>query len=721
MYDKKKESQKENIGFDIDETMANDIGMDDLFGGTSADDEDQKMESGDIEKEGEIKNLEKADSMDVDAPVNMETASLQPQKDMRKPEQNSTQVGGYSLDNFLVDIPRDKMTMPSFSNLRKEAPSEYQDPGAPGPFVQTPSVILRDSSKTMRHRLSLSQEIPANLDRESNGQDEKSVYSPIPFNPMIKDNIDSKYFRGGKFFVEKDQSLNSPDKRRSSIRATSVSGTQPLMTSTLPRNSFSAKSAASFMENAGGFMGTDEKAISSSSDKEAESDADDEENYISDIDEDFMDKGSPLKLITNNENYLIVNQQLQNNEKGKVEGPSPNLNVASTTFKQNTPSPKPASSSVILNSFFGHVNNLGSPLDDESQISQNYEEPKDSRTTRLSDYESASEQNLNNILPDSSFDVLDSTNVLPFILRSVNVNTIPLSFFVRNRQTKQLTNTTDFDVEPNVYASIDYELEKDKALIAGLAGLDELLKCLGSNIIFGSGLDMNFCSSVGESPSSFLENQDGTCEEIMSDEKLESFISDIFPLSFRITLSDLCSSAGQNKDGTSGGDEEFEKQIGFLESIAQDNIFPLSTKVPELEWDSLNLGLEKNKENFNNFTSAKQLENKSFLHYDFSLNYFPTQKNKLRLLKGQEEVLHLNKLAINFWYYLNFCPLNGRKNFQILLISEENTENYGSDYNMEFLESLVYRYNEDNFGTLSKVNLSTTDSRADFALSLIHI
>ena len=710
LYDKKTESKKEDIGFGIDEGMGNDIGMDDLFGGTSADDEDPRIEGSDVDNEA--KRSEKADSMDVDASVGMQSFSSQSERDTKKPEQNSAQVSGYPQENFLVDIPREKMTIPSFSDLKKEAPSEYEDPGAPGPFIQTPSVILRDSSKTIPNKSSISLEIPINLDRETKDQDEKSVYSPIPFNPMIKDNIDSKYFRGGKFFVEKDQSLISPDKRRDSIRATSVSGTHPLMTSSFPRNSFSTKSATSFMENTGDIMGFDEKAISSS-DKEAESDADDEENYTSDVDQDFIGKGSPL--ITNTENYLLVNQQLQHDEKGKLEEyPSPNLNTGSTTFKQITPSPKRTSSSVVLNSFSGHVGNIASPLDNEDQTSQNYQEPKASKTTQLNDYESGNEQNLNNILPESSSDVLDSTNVLPFILRSVNVNTIPLTFFVRNSKIKELANTADLDVESSVYDAVDYQIEKEGVLITSLDRLDELLRCLEANIIFDTGLGINFYSTVEESTPSVLETlQNGTCEETMPDENLLSFVSDIFPLSFRMTLSDLCSNAGPSKDGASGVDEEYEKQMSFLESIAQDNIFPPGTKMSELEWDSLNLGLEKNKENFNNFTSAKKLENKSSLNCD-PLNYFCTQKNKLRLLKGKE-ILHLNKLALNFWYYLNFCPLNGKKNFQILLISEENSENYGMDYNMEFLDSLVSRYNEGNFGTLSKVNLSITDSRADLA------
>lgn len=85
-------------------------------------------------------------------------------------------------DRSFIDIPPEEMMLKS---------AVYDDPGAPLP---APTPPLTD--------------------------EEKSIFSPIIFNPIIKSNIDTKYGKGGKFYVEKDPA----DDRKRKIRATSVSG-----------------------------------------------------------------------------------------------------------------------------------------------------------------------------------------------------------------------------------------------------------------------------------------------------------------------------------------------------------------------------------------------------------------------------------------------------------------------------------------------------------------
>lgn len=108
-----------------------------------------------------------------------------------------------------IEIPRDQMTVLNFSELKTTSPRTYRDPGAPLPLFPTPLV---PQTTTFSADASGSQNVKQEMTEGNHvGETNKSVFSPLHFNPIIETNIDTKYGRGGKFYVSKEQTANNTD------------------------------------------------------------------------------------------------------------------------------------------------------------------------------------------------------------------------------------------------------------------------------------------------------------------------------------------------------------------------------------------------------------------------------------------------------------------------------------------------------------------------------
>lgn len=213
-----------------------DVEMDDLFGDASEDEkaktevstnelnEENKFEdlfNDGLNQEKQVDELDKvAKSIDEEV-LKEESVKLE---DLKEDKELKMHPSG-TIPNTFIDIPKDQMTIPSLKNL-KQTPQIYNDPGAPMPVIPTPifpqfgiNSTAPGSAQSVNPPTSA-----AATDNEAN-EGARSIFSPILFNPIIKSNIDTKYGKGGKFYVDKEVSAGPDiDSKRKTLRATSVSG-----------------------------------------------------------------------------------------------------------------------------------------------------------------------------------------------------------------------------------------------------------------------------------------------------------------------------------------------------------------------------------------------------------------------------------------------------------------------------------------------------------------
>lgn len=109
----------------------------------------------------EIQNESNVDPIKID--VSQESPNDRPTYEQDQLSNlNSDQTLKIQQTEFAFDIPKSEMCIPSIP---------YADPGAPLPIAVTPGISS------------------------------SSVFSPLKFNPVIRDTVDTKYDKGGKFYV----------------------------------------------------------------------------------------------------------------------------------------------------------------------------------------------------------------------------------------------------------------------------------------------------------------------------------------------------------------------------------------------------------------------------------------------------------------------------------------------------------------------------------------
>ncbi|GEQ70310.1 hypothetical protein JCM33374_g3986 [Metschnikowia sp. JCM 33374] len=123
-----------------------------------------------------------------------------------------------------LGIPKSEMIS---AEIRQFTPGSYDDPGAPPPVMPTPAIPLSGPFTFNSHgssftSLNLHQGHHQNLQSSNSANRSKSqsykrdrrfsepttgwAFSPIVFNPKIKNSIDTKYGKGGKFYVDTEES-----------------------------------------------------------------------------------------------------------------------------------------------------------------------------------------------------------------------------------------------------------------------------------------------------------------------------------------------------------------------------------------------------------------------------------------------------------------------------------------------------------------------------------
>lgn len=544
-----------------------------------------------------------------------------------------------------IDIPKDMM-------LKKLNTPDYNDPGAPLPMMPTP-LFVPQSVPNQPTFPEYFNSVGSSVGSEATLP--KSIFSPIIFNPIIKTDIDTKYGKGGKFYVDKDQEI---EKKRRNIRATSVSGYELAIKDVFRDEILSTQIDESSSE---------------------ESDADEEMEVDSPKREEWFAPG-------------IVGE-------ASISSGSTNYTVNNTVPEKQTPIPLP----VGLPNQFSRLTKSVSPFfSDVSPIDY------DNQTPASHPWSTPGLRPMSTIAPvtspieDLAKTVSESTNYLPLILRSINVITIPNVFLLNNLISSALLPNFNVDEDEN-----DLELVKRNEMIVRSGHLDEFLSFLGPNLIFDLGLNKSrsrmsyYSSEVSGAQGGIIQGlalkgetiKNHPIDYILPSQEFETKFFDIFPNSYKVNLLELLTDQ----------ENEAENHLSFLDDI--DDLHPKAQfkRLKALEWDCMT----STETNTSTFTKYKALSDQFIAASTVTEDqFFKLPVVKARLLKN-DNIVNLNHLAINFWKYLNFAPIKDPKNFQVLLIGEQNNS---SD---DFLSQIICNYRECNLGHITRVSLATVETRPD--------
>ncbi|EGW33517.1 uncharacterized protein SPAPADRAFT_55383 [Spathaspora passalidarum NRRL Y-27907] len=682
-----------------EEKPTDDMELDDLFGEdvSSDDDNNNNIQSETIEPETNNKHSSEEDKLDelLDVEVN---DMIDKQEQERKPEE---------LEPAYLDIPKDQM-------ITKLTSPDYNDPGAPLPLIPTPfmqSTAPLSSTNPPSTGPNIEsgyypEEVPGNTNTSTVTQSapssqmppQKSIFSPILFNPIIKSNIDTKYGKGGKFYVDRESSID-PDfeKHKRSIRATSVSG-------------FHFNSGKEELKKRRPSLDKVQDSVSSSEESDEDEDMSDD-----------MAISPPLKLNTEDEGSQYF-PPVTNTMSGN--GTNIRANSVSELHSTNVVLDKPGFNPSGLN-----TGGFGSPFASsiakfstfkaESPLSNHELQP----TMSPMDFETAQLQQTPRLLPQtnpienaskeaitesaSPSKILgESSNYLPLILRSINVSTIPNLYLMNNLTTNKFL--PNFSINDDDDMENDLEITKSNEMIIKLENLQEFLSFLSPNLVYDLGFS-GFQSKLDyyltrerkhQKPADFIKYQ-------LPPDHFTGRFTSIFPYSYKVNLIEFLRDYRELES-----EIPLDNQLSFLDDITNDDDFadPRSQykRLKSLEWDSLTLN-DINKTTFDSFKELSyQMQDNVNVSEE---SYFKLPVVKTRIMKN-DNIVNLNSVGLEYWKYLNFSPVQEPKNFQILLFSETFGTRDPTCAN-EFLDLLSNNYTECNFGNISRVNLSTVETRSD--------
>ncbi|KAG2735958.1 hypothetical protein G9P44_000048 [Scheffersomyces stipitis] len=759
-----------------EDTNQDDVEMDDLFGG-SDDEGDDSRNGQNSSKEDLFSDAikeEPKDALAAGTPAELEKNQLNDlfdisdkeaapdsgkystpgapeneNQDSKSPFEAATKSATRSIAKEpkfkYLDIPKDQMT------IKKSSSPDYNDPGAPLPIMPTPIIPVANSvySTNPPTAAAIGTEGVGLSDDQSSGPynqpqpkqeifnsgssasqiQQKSIFSPILFNPIIKSNIDTKYGKGGKFYVDKEASIGPEEKKKKTFRETSVSGYELPLTKEEDKLPITAQ-AVGLRKMNNSSLSLAESSMSASSE---ESDEDEEMP-------DVISNSPPLRLNTFNDSFGGVPMgnsggiTLNNNVFGGSNNAIIGSNFLGDSAVMTGFNEKPINLSNYNTGGFGSPNSsvIGrfpnikgespfSTADLQQTVSPiDYEQSNNQHTPSFPTSQGLQiTQSVNNGSGRTSSSdespvkgISESSNYLPLILRSINVSTIPDIYLLNNLISDQLLPSFTINDDDN---DNDLEVMRNNEMFIKAKHLDEFLELIGPNLVFDLGFNQGrskLSYYMDELVKSKLEEnkvklEDSTVDFVTPDETFESEFSKVFPNSYKVNLIEFLN---DQKDYESK--DELEDQLDFLDDIANDDdniLNPKSQykKLKSIEWDALTENT-KNKENFEKYKLIVNKLNSSVSTKDEV--YFKLPIIKARVLK-HNNILNLNNLAINFWKYMNFSPIKSTKHFQVLLISENNGN--GTSFLREFLDLLIYNYKECNLGHISKVNLSTVETRPD--------
>ncbi|KAK6465135.1 mediator of RNA polymerase II transcription subunit 13 [Scheffersomyces coipomensis] len=675
--------------------------IDDLFGDDTSENNMETKTPKELDEENAGDNINSISSNESkkrdDFPLSIDNNVAQELDDLfNTSKDNNSQVSNGRNNSIkpssfsYIDIPKDQMT------IKRLNTPDYDDPGAPLPIMPTPNITHTTSAYPTNPPTAapVNNEYPGSgddnnkpLPHQSQPLTQKSVFSPILFNPIIKSNIDTKYGKGGKFYVDKEVSVDPDTENKSKMpRATSVSG-------------FDRPSRKDILEDYK--LSQLEKSVVISDDSQSSASEESDE----DEDEDEIMKSPPLKLNTMNESFtsranatingtsgiLGVPVGITNSNDSSNFGPLINNNDKNSLGFSNFNTggfASPNTTSInrlpllkIESPFATELHQAISPMDYDrvnSQNAQQFTPPQITTSRRLS----ASDDSLKSIS--------ESSNYLPLILRNINVSSVPNTYYVNNLVSKNIL--TNFSINDDENEN-DLELVQDNEMIVNRSHINELLDILVPNLVF----DLN--QSKSTLPTDYYVDS----SYIFS---FEHKFFEVFPYSYRVRLSEFLFDYKELETT-----DELDRQLGFLEGITDDDVDVLNPKaqykkLKSLEWNGI-LFDDKTQINFEKYKVIIDKLNSNVLKIEDV--YFKLPPVKTKVLKNNS-IVNLDSLGLNYWKYLNFSPIKAEKNFQILLVAE----NDGSRSFMDsFLNMIIHNYKECNFGTITKVNLSTVDTRPD--------
>lgn len=652
---------------------------------------------------------------------------------------------------------------PSFVNITKDQmisnwgsnPTSYEDPGAPLPIMPTPVIpqgpsfhsSLSDSNGPLRPmltRLFQSSKQERLDDLKPNGERLGFVFSPIKFNPVIKSSIDTKYGKGGKFYVANDQP-GELDSRARRVRETSVSSGSPLQfsrdteiamnpdhaserfdqigdnqVSSAPESN--GATAHDISEHKGG-EGMDDEDDEDDDDEE-EGDIDDDEE--SDVDEDLDDrdlKTSPLRLNTIGQDpfgirlssgldSVAVSSVQRSSDIPQFAGlHSPNFdNMRSGETKAESPfgvflrnetkilSLSPASMNQYdLKDVLGVIPNETKDVDMSLP------------TTTAASPSTVSSSNIG-----------ESSNCLPLILRSINVLTIPPDFILDKPRIHWEVSTilTGFDIDA-VEDFEDLDNENSNELFVKGKYLDHYLKWVTTNIVFDFGNFESRSLTRAKLPETLNCHPANELVESEPFENVRSSFESVFPLSFRMSLDEFQFGFTKDADEKDVNQTKIDNHLEFLEekdstSMDTDRVTDHGT----IFWDSIYHELSTNRENSNSYlellreAELKWAHRKGDAEASIALNDV-----KAKVLNHSSEIINFDFLGLRFWRYLDLKPVNSEKNFQVLVLSETSPDvkdlNVFEGGSLSFLNSLRNNYKDNHFGDMKRLSLQTPENRPD--------
>uniref|UniRef100_A0A0L0P7T9 Mediator of RNA polymerase II transcription subunit 13 n=1 Tax=Candidozyma auris TaxID=498019 RepID=A0A0L0P7T9_CANAR len=632
-----------------------------------------------------------------------------------------------------VNIPKDQM----ISDI-ESIPSSYKDPGAPLPIVPTPIIpqhsnlgVGPNDYSNLSKLSSLPHRARLRLERAreplNNPERQGYVFSPLRFNPVIKSSIDTKYGKGGKFYVSQNANQDYEQKVRRP-RETSVSHGSPIQLANdenilgdMPffNSGRDPGHEASFVKPQPSEL--HESTETQHQDDARETDNDDEEE--SDFDEDYDDhelKTSPLQLnISNQDPQIGLSSTYDALDTQNLNHPTlfPHTSMLSPSNEESKNKLSTFESPPPPNSL-GNIQGLVMLPVFASQFGN-----KDDSTVPGSDMKDGEAS----LAPTSSMSPLnsssnamgESSNCLPLILRSINVLTIPPEFIVERKRERwdDVTMLSGFDIT----VMEDMEDINDGRfghLSVKSKNIEEYLKWVTNNVVFDfGGFEARNLSKI-KLPSESIVHDD-TPESEPSELVIDTF-KNIFPLSFRMGLDEFrfghnfSTSAENHEDPTKKNEmdllERMNDNVELAGSVSQD--------MRQLSWDSIYHDVGENKKNaLQSMVLLDEARQKWETHKGEDDAFTSLHDVKVKVIKNASDEINLDFLGLRFWHYLKFKPIHKPRNFQVLLISESlsagNDRTTLDGGNLSFLSLLRNNYKDNHFGDIKRLSLQVPDDRQD--------
>lgn len=648
-----------------------------------------------------------------------------------------------------VNIPKDQMI-----SDKDQFDSSYKDPGAPLPIMPTPVVLpsatftpsagaeIQGTKSSLGSIREKGQRNEPNNEIKYGEQEAGYVFTPIKFNPVIKSSIDTKYGKGGKFYVEQEESSElEPQPKR--IRETSVSHGSPLQLSkkmisnqadgygdtkmkTNNANLFHssvkgnepsgddanpqhalAKEKRRAVDDYGTIKNDDEDdGDEDDEDNDDDDDDDDDKNTIQDdddiIDDDDNDVEDEDEEEESDEDEELGGDNLDTSPlRLNTFNQDPTLSALNSVADTSRVLPQAASTVGIsqshgLSPFASRARATRgeSPSGPVGSISANElhaqslspaSNPNDElaiTNTYSKDIDtSIPATTAGSPVTNPSSSMGESSNCLPLILRSINVLTIPPSFILRNsiENWHTVTMLSEFDMDIAEEAE-DLDNEKFGSLAVKSKDIDEYLKWITSNLIFDNG------SIEGNRRlhSKIIRRNDSfiddQCTETEpTDLMLKSFY-DVFPYSVRMSLDEFrfAHISDVSKRTEKSVDTNGDSHLGFLEEV-NDEKEDKNSDFNSIYWDTI-YDVSENKKNAELYVKLlRDAEQKWPSHETEDDPAIPIHEVKVKVLKPKSEIINFDFVGLRFWRYLDLKPINRERVFQILLLSPTSTNSLDVD------------------------------------------